>query len=198
MRDDDLIGEEVMDDAEVLGQIEDILGAAQPSRAMTRPASAARRSGVQFRGTNVRRAPPILTDLPAGVQSGPTGKILTVPFTPVVFVNAGAIVGQLVARPQVPCRGRRLIIIAAGSAAAAQIIAAGALVTGITIGAQPGQVNAGNTPVQFYAPDATTSEVLWPVASPGIEIVINVAIPVAPAVGETVTISAGLYAEAVS
>lgn len=177
-------------DAEVLGAIEDILGAAAPR------VQAQRGGGVNFRGMQVRQAPPVLSDLPAGVQGGPTGKLLPVPFTVATFTGA-AVAGNLTARPQIPVRGKRLVIIATGNTAAAQLIANGAVITSITIGAQNVFTNAGGVPVQTFGPGAFGVDLLTQNAAPGIDIVIAVALPAAPG-ADTVTISATLLAEAVS
>jgi len=183
--------EGVDDDVDILGAIEDLVGAA------ARPAArGGARGAATFRGMQIRRAPPVMSSMPAGVQTGPTGKILPVPFSVANFTGA-AVIGALTARPQMPVRGKRLILNATGDTAAAQLIANGAVVTSIMVGAQPVFPNAGAVPVTAFGPTATDTQLLLPNAAPGIEIVINVALPAGPG-ADNVTISATLFSEAVS
>lgn len=191
MRDSDIIDR----DADVLGAIENILGAVQAVPAL--PGRAAP-GAVQFRGMNIRQAPALLSDLPAGVSSGPTGKLLPVPFNAAVFTTAA--VGALTARPQIPVRGHRLIMVATpfGVDPGTPALAAGALVTSITVGQGNVFCNAGAVPVAAFANVSVSVTMLWPTAQPGIDIVINVALAGVPAVGDSVTVSAVLLAEAVS
>jgi len=186
---DDLSG-----DDDLLGKIEELVGAAR--RPAARPAARAPAGGVSFRGLPIRNAPPVLSNLPAGVQSGPTGKLLPVPFTVANFTGA-AVAGNLTARPQCPVRGKRLVMVATGNTVAAQAIANGAVITSITVGKDNVFTNAGGVPLSTFGPGSFGVDMMIQNAAPGIDIVIAVALPAAPG-ADTVTVTAVLLSEAVS
>ena len=113
----------------------------------------------------------------------------------VTFVNAGPTTLTSITFPQRLVRGRRLVVQAAGSSVAAATIAAGATVNQIFVGADNQLPAANPLPVSAYQATAFGVEMVLSPAAPGITITIQYGIPVAPGIGDTVSISTVLFSD---
>ena len=127
-----------------------------------------------------------------GSHSGVTGIIpgsVSLGFTAVQFINAGALTLQSIATPQKPMKGGRLVIDAAGTAAAPQPVR----ITGFLVGATNILPSADGLGIGQYRPDAVSTSLVLPPFGPGILLVITYTIGgAALAVGETIDMTTDL------
>lgn len=127
---------------------------------------------------------PAIPGVPAsGARNFPLG------FGFFVFVNGGPTFTTLTANPQRPYKGARLVIdIARSVGAVAELVT----VTSLNIGQDNQLVSAAALPAAGFRPDATNTVLALDPATPGIDIVLGLAVSAAPGVGETITVSAML------
>lgn len=117
----------------------------------------------------------------------PGGRELVLGFPVVQFTNTSALAFNTTAAPQVPFKGRRLVIIATRSAAGS----GGALtMTDLRVGQRSQLVSAQPVPIEAYQADAYGGDMAIDPATPGTDIVLSVAAAAQPGVGETVDIAA--------
>lgn len=195
MDEDDLLGDELdllgdEDDDDIMGDIDDLddsLLGRRRRRSRRRRSSRARRSKRRYKRSLAKGS--ASGTPPAGAKLWPLG------FPVVTFVNAGPTTLTAITFPQRLVRGRRLVVQASGSAAAAAIIATGATINQIFVGADNQLPAANPLPVSAYQATAFGVEMVLSPAAPGITITIQYGIPVAPAAGETISISTVLFSD---
>jgi len=132
----------------------------------------------------VNKLVPSVPGVPAvGARNFPLG------FGAVTFVNAGLTQFNLVANPQRPFKGARLVIDVRRSAGAlAELVT----VTTLNIGQNNQLVSSAALPAEAFRPDGFDTVLSLDPATPGIDITLGIAISAAPGVGETVAVSAML------
>lgn len=132
---------------------------------------------------------PAIPGAPApGARNFPLG------FGSFTFVNAGVTSAVLTANPQRPFKGARLVIQQRRSVAAlAELVT----VTSLNIGQNNQLVSAAALPAEAFAANSFDTVLSLDPATPGIAISLGLAISAAPAVGETVTVSALLIGDTI-
>lgn len=126
--------------------------------------------------------PPIPGTPATGQRQYPLG------FGTFIFTNGGATSGQLVATPQRPFKGVRLVVDEVRSDGSGGLVTIGAL----SVGQNNQLVSASALPSRAFAPGAFGTDLDLDPATPGIQIVLDLNITAAPSVGETVAVSAML------
>lgn len=144
-------------------------------------------------GIQVRTRPPLIQQVPGVI--GAAHKLIPLGLGSITFVNGGATTAQLSARPQVPFRPRRIVIGDRRIGAAAPGLST--FVTSINIGTRNQLAAVGNLPTDLFALAVTDGVLEIDPCAVGQDIVFQFAISAAPAVGETVTLSVGMFGEAV-
>lgn len=132
---------------------------------------------------------PAIPGVPAaGARNFPLG------FGSFTFVNAGVTAAQLVANPQRPFKGARLVIdVRRSSGAQAELVT----VTSLNIGQNNQLVSSAALPAEAFRPDGFDTVLSLDPATPGIDITLGIAISAAPGVGETVAISAMIIGDTI-
>lgn len=145
-----------------------------------------RRRGGGGRRINPRKLIPRVTGVPGtivGLQPLPLGQVI---FTP----TSGTLL-QLVARPQRPFKGQRLVAVQAATAGAAALIVN---VLRLEIGTNNQFVFGGaGVPVQAFQAGAFDTNMMLQPATPGVDITLQLQISAAPGAGESVTVSAAMW-----
>lgn len=180
-----------------IGALDDLgedLGFNPFRRKSRRRAAPAGRSMFRPSGIQVRTRPPLIQQVP-GVISGPSQKLIPLGLGSITFVNGGATTAQLSARPQVPFRPRRIVIGDRRIGAAAPGLST--FVTSINIGTRNQLAAVGNLPTDLFALAVTDGVLEIDPCAVGQDIVFQFAISAAPAVGESVTLSVGMFGEAI-
>lgn len=186
--DDALLG-----DYDILGAFDgdDISGLAQSSpellgRAVARARAMQRRTPAQqaLASRFAMRAP--------GVPS-PGARRMPLGFDSFTFVNAGVTQFSFSARPQVPFRGRRLIIdiVRVGAAGIA------VRVDDIQVGTKSQLAGLGRISASAFQATAFDVDLGMDPSAPGIDILIVVSLSATPPVAETVTVTPSLIGDAV-
>lgn len=105
--------------------------------------------------------------------------------------------GTLVARPQVPFRGRRLVIQVTRNAAA---VAAGLAVnlTALLVGSKNQLAASTAVPADVFGSTATNVELMLDSATPGIDISLIYSFTAALAVGEIIIVQAAIIGDSIS
>jgi hypothetical protein len=112
----------------------------------------------------------------------------------ITFQPAGVTIGSLIVEPQRGFRPERLIIARLNVGVASPGLAT--LVTGIFIGDMPQSPSIEQgAPTEMFSADATVSGIDFNKCSPGQKIQINLSISAAPAAGEAVRLSLGMYGD---
>lgn len=112
------------------------------------------------------------------------------------FISGGVLSLPFSVDPQRPVIIRKLVIAVTRSGPTAS----GALVLNtLNVGSNNQSVNAAGTPcpVELFAPNVQDNEVLFDVASPGVNISGSVSLGTTPPAGETITVSIGAIVETV-
>ena len=162
----------------MLGDDDELGARARRARAGSRTAAAVRQ---------------VVPPIPGVPKIGP--KLYPLGFGSFTFVNAGVTANQFVARPQVPFKGRRLVVIVARTAGA---LGVGVNITDVQVGNRSQFAGASSVPAEVFAANAFDVVLDMDPATPGIDITLDVTISVTPPVGETVFVSATILGEVVS
>lgn len=161
------------------------------------PAPFAPRNPMAMRpGQNLAR-PPAPQLNPLSVQAGQSmpGTLLSyMGLGSHVFLPAAATTVAFDVEPQSAFRGRRLVIAQAKTTGAAGILVT--VTTALTVSGMPQTPNPSQpAPAEMFSPDATYSMLDLQIATSGTSITLGLSISAAPATGESVAVSAGLYGE---
>jgi hypothetical protein len=125
----------------------------------------------------------------------PGARELYLPFTGVQFDNTSALTLTATARPQIPIKGRRLVVGVTRSVAGS----GGALtVVSFRVGQREQPASAGGAPVETFAAGSFGVDLAVDPAQPGIEVTIQYNAAAQPGVGETVDITTVLIGLAIS
>ncbi len=137
----------------------------------------------------INKIQPAIPGVPAaGARNFPLG------FGSAIFVNAGVTQFNLVANPQRPFKGARLVIDVRRSAGAlAELVT----VTSLNIGQNNQLVSSAALPAEAFRPDGFDTVLSLDPATPGIDITLGLAISAAPGVGETVAVSAMIIGDTI-
>lgn len=103
-------------------------------------------------------------------------------FTPLT-IAAGGTTGNLVAQPQRPFRGERLILTANNVTGGADVSGTATINPAIFVGAVQVGANQGGTPFQAFRADAFGVRLSWPAAGQGTTITIPVVLTTVAAAG---------------
>lgn len=198
--DDELAGIDLGDGTELLGT-DDELGAFRlPSRIRSmvasrrprrRPVRRGRRAIVnrivqlqQKKASYINKIAPAIPGVPQpGARNFPLG------FGSFVFVNAGPTLTNLVANPQKPFKGARLMVqVNRSSGATAELVT----ITSLDVGTGNQLVSSQALPAEGFAANAFDTMLSLDPATPGIQVVLGIAISATPPVGETISVSAML------
>jgi len=189
------------DDMDILGYDEDgneILGRRYRGRRSYRRRSYRGRSRGNRRlvvRPRISSKPPLLGSGIPGVSS-PSAKKIPLGLGSVTFTNASSSTDfTLTARPQVPVRGRRLIVTVTKTSGAASI---SSTITDLEVGNKSQFAGGGEIPTDTFAAQVMDSTLVLDDAQPGIEIRLKGAISAIPASGESVTITAAILCDAIS
>lgn len=180
--DDEMMGEDEMMGALAAANPE-LLGAAPglarrlAARRTAGRAAIAQRFGLRAPGVPAQGA----RRLPLGFDS----------FT---FVNAGVTINNFVTTPQVPFKGRRLVIDVARSAGA---LAQAVRIDDIQIGTRSQLAGQLRVSASVFGANAFDVDLGMDPCTPGTNILIVVSISAAPGVGETITVTPALIGDAV-
>jgi len=128
-------------------------------------------------------APAIPGVIQPGARNFPLG------FGSFTFVNAGPTQTNLTALPQKPFKGARLMVQVNRSAAA---VAELVTITNLDVGTGNQLVSSDALPAEGFAATAFDTGLSLDPATPGIQIVLGIAISATPAVGQTISVSAML------
>jgi hypothetical protein len=186
--DDDMLG-----DYDILGALDDdmlgalsnstpeLLGAiarrrAQPRR-MPSPGAAALKQRFAFKAPGVPAA---------GARRMPLG------FSSFTFVNAGVTTFSFIALPQVPFKGRRLVIDIVRTGAAAIAVR----VDDIQVGTRSQMAGLLAISASVFVPGAFDVDLGMDQCTPGTQIAVNVSLSAGPAVGDNVTVTPTLIGDA--
>lgn len=146
------------------------------------------------RGRRMRRAPggrggPVTVPTPAWMNattsqgvSRPQENLDFLSFNPLT-IAAGGTTGNLVAQPQRPFRGERLILTATNITGGADVSGSATINPAIFVGAVQVGSNQGGTPFQAFRPDAFGVRLSWPAAGQGTTITIPVVLTTVAAAG---------------
>lgn len=137
----------------------------------------------------INKIQPAIPGVPqAGARNFPLG------FGSETFINAGPTAFDLVANPQRPFKGARLVIDVRRSAGAlAELIT----VTSLNIGQNNQLVSSAALPAEAFRPDGFDTVLSLDPATPGIAITLGIAISASPGVGETIAISAMIIGDTI-
>jgi len=137
----------------------------------------------------INKIQPAIPGVPkAGARNFPLG------FGSFTFVNAGVTSALLVANPQRPFKGARLVIdVRRSTGAQAELVT----VTSLNIGQNNQLVSSAALPAEAFRPDGFDTVLSLDPATPGIDISLGIAISAAPGVGETVAISAMIIGDTI-
>ena len=137
----------------------------------------------------INKIQPAIPGVPtAGARNFPLG------FGTATFINGGQTQFNLVANPQRPFKGARLVIDVRRSAAAlAELVT----VTSLNIGQNNQLVSSAALPAEAFRPDGFDTVLSLDPATPGIAITLGIAISAAPGVGETVAVSAMIIGDTI-
>ena len=128
--------------------------------------------------------------------SGPSVKKIPLGLGSMTFdASSGTTDFTLTARPQVPVRGRRLIVVVTRSSGASAIAANA---SDLEVGNKSQFAGGGEIPLETFGPEVMDSTLVFDQADPGIEIRLKGSISAIPAAGESVTITASILCDAVS
>jgi len=132
----------------------------------------------------VNKIAPAIPGLPApGARNFPLG------FDTFTFVNAGVTQTTLTANPQKPFKGARLMVqVNRSSGAVAELVS----INNLDVGTGNQLVSSQSLPAEGFAAGAFDTMLSLDPATPGILIVLGIAISATPPVGETITVSAML------
>jgi len=142
-------------------------------------------SALQAKKRNyVNKIAPAIPGLPApGARNFPLG------FDTFTFVNAGVTQTTLTANPQKPFKGARLMVqVNRSSGAVAELVS----INNLDVGTGNQLVSSQSLPAEGFAAGAFDTMLSLDPATPGILIVLGIAISATPPVGETITVSAML------
>jgi len=159
-------------------------------RSVRRNALIRRRAAMQAnKRAYINKIQPAIPGVPkAGARNFPLG------FGSFTFVNGGVTSANLVANPQRPFKGARLVIDVRRSALAlAELVT----VTSLNIGQNNQLVSSAALPAEAFRPDGFDTVLSLDPATPGIDITLGIAISAAPAVGESVAISAMIIGDTI-
>jgi len=194
---DDLLGDDMMGDDELLGD-DVLLG---QDALLGRRIRMARQNQSGNRGMMrqqpppmmVRGAPPLLNRNP-GVNP-PSRQKLPLGFGVLTCANATptASGGDLIARPQRPWRGEKLIVSVAGTNSGNYAVTFGAF-----IGVTPVLVSANYVDARSFPPNGLGNDLLCDAAQPGIEVSLRFDVTPGVGVGDTVIISATWICQAIA
>jgi len=198
--DDDLAGDDEYDDM-LLGGHEDVidvgddnLGALRIRSRKTRVRS--RRGGSSRRALMKRvlstrlkaqgymnKINPVVPGAPQlGARNFPLG------FGSFTFVNGGVTSTNLVANPQKPFKGLRLMVQVNRSVAGGELVT----ITGLDVGTGNQLVSSQALPAEGFAANAFDTMLSLDPSTPGIIITLGIALSAAPAANETISVSAML------
>lgn len=180
-----------MEELELLGELmgeDPILG--QRTRLHTR-IPAGRAGGAM--SARARLAKALVSKTP-GVPK-PGGRELPLGFTPIQATNTSALAFNLTANPQVPIKGRRLVVDVVRSAAGSGGLIT---VTDIRVGQRSQMVSAQPLTVTTFGAGSFGVDMALDPAEPGIVITLSVAFSAQPGVGETVDVAATLIGLAIA
>jgi len=124
----------------------------------------------------------------------PGARNFPVGFGTFAFVNGGATAVNLIANPQRPIKGARLVV---------QVNRTGATATGLVtittllVGQNNQLVSAQALPAEAFAPGAFQTTLSLDPATPGIDITLGLSISAAPGAGDQVDVSAMLIGDAI-
>lgn len=166
---------------------EDELGAIRvPSRY---PGARRTRRGRLKRAQFMNAVVPKVPGVPApGARNFPLG------FGTHQFAAGGATAAVLTARPQRPFKGSRLVVsIARAGASATGLVT----ITQLAVGQNNQLVSAQALPAEGFLPDAFQTVLSLDPATPGIDIVLGIAISAAPTTTDTVDVSAMLIGDTI-
>lgn len=124
----------------------------------------------------------------AGARNFPLG------FGSILFEFGGVTQFNLVANPQRPFKGARLVIDVRRSAGA---IAELVTVTSLNIGQNNQLVSSAALPAEAFRPDGFDTVLSLDPATPGIDITLGIAVSAAPANGETIAVSAMIIGDTI-
>ncbi len=126
---------------------------------------------------------PIVAGAPQlGARNFPLG------FGSFTFVNAGITATNLVANPQKPFKGLRLMVQVNRSTPGGELVT----ITGLDVGTGNQLVSSQALPAEGFAANAFDTMLSLDPSTPGIIITLGIAISATPAVGETISVSAML------
>ena len=137
----------------------------------------------------INKIQPAIPGVPkAGARNFPLG------FGTATFINGGVTQFNLVANPQRPFKGARLVIDVRRSALAlAELVT----VTSLNIGQNNQLVSSAALPAEAFRPDGFDTVLSLDPATPGIDITLGIAISAAPAAGESVAVSAMIIGDTI-
>ncbi len=197
--DDELAGIDLGEGNTLLGAYDDELGAfrlpsrirSMVSRRGARRPPTRRRAIVnrivqlqQRKASYINKIAPAIPGVPQpGARNFPLG------FGSFTFVNAGATLTNLTSNPQKPFKGARLMVqVNRSVGAVAELVT----ITNLDVGTGNQLVSAQALPAEGFAATAFDTGLSLDPATPGIQIVLGIAISATPPVGETISVSAML------
>jgi len=138
----------------------------------------------QRKASYINKIAPAIPGVPQpGARNFPLG------FGSFTFVNAGPTLATLTANPQKPFKGARLMVQVNRSAGA---VAELVTINNLDVGTGNQLVSAEALPAEGFAATAFDTGLSLDPATPGIQIVLGIAISATPGVGETISVSAML------
>lgn len=143
-----------------------------------------RRAAPRGRVVPVRRLIPRVPGVPApgvGLQPLPLGTI--------TFTNTSGTLLQMQASPQKPFKGQRLVISQSRVGVSGGLV----VVTRLEVGTANQFAFGGELPADAFAAGAFDTNMSLQPATPGVQVTLLLRITAAPAVGDSVTVSAGLW-----
>lgn len=142
------------------------------------------------RAAYVRALKPAIPGVPE-----PAARNFPLGFGSFTFVNAGVTAAVLTASPQKPFKGSRLVIdVRRTAGAVAELVT----ITSLNIGQNNQLVSAAALPAEAFSPNSFQTVLSLDPATPGIDVVLGLAISAAPGVAETVTVSAMIIGDTIS
>jgi len=150
----------------------------------------ARRDRIQAsKRAYINKIQPAIPGVPlAGARNFPLG------FGSITFLPGGLTQFNLVANPQRPFKGARLVIDVRRSAGA---VAELVTVTSLNIGQNNQLVSSAALPAEAFRPDGFDTVLSLDPATPGIDITLGLAISASPGAGESVAVSAMIIGDTI-
>jgi len=198
--DDDLAGDDYEDALLGHGDILDVggdgyddMGGLRIRRRRTRVRARGARGKSQIRAmilqarlkkqTYMNKINPVVAGAPQlGARNFPLG------FGSFTFVNGGVTATNLVANPQKPFKGLRLMVQVNRSAPGGELVT----ITGLDVGTGNQLVSSQALPAEGFAANAFDTMLSLDPSTPGIIITLGIALSAAPAANETISVSAML------